>query len=137
MTHFLVRIAVEIAKAICQRQLVLELSRRAVGYVEKPEVVCLAVTRGAFDDVGGHRDRASAQLGAQAEVVPQIGVHAGGQLSQRAERPGHPRRQLRRFGLVMAVALGVFGGLFQWREPAYAPYLFAAAGFFAVVDKLF
>jgi hypothetical protein len=39
-------------------------------------------------------------------------------------------QRLRKFGLVMAVAFGIFGALFVWREKAWGPYtLYVAAAF--------
>lgn len=39
-------------------------------------------------------------------------------------------RELRKFGITMAVALGIFGSLFLWRDKPAWPYLYAAAGMF-------
>lgn len=43
---------------------------------------------------------------------------------------------LRKFGLTMAVALAIFGGLFLWRGKPVAQYLFIAAAVFAFFAAL-
>jgi hypothetical protein len=45
--------------------------------------------------------------------------------------------ELRKFGLVMACAFTVFGGLFLWRAKPVWPYLFGLAAFFLVFGLLF
>ena len=42
--------------------------------------------------------------------------------------PDARRRMLRKFGLVMAIALAVVGGLLAWRERPGAPYVWGAGG---------
>jgi hypothetical protein len=43
------------------------------------------------------------------------------------------QRELRRFGLVMAAAFAVLGGLGLWRDRAFGPYFLAAAAVFLVL----
>lgn len=45
-------------------------------------------------------------------------------------------RELRIFGITMACAFIVFGGLFLWRAKPVWPYLFGVAGFFLVFGLL-
>ncbi len=47
------------------------------------------------------------------------------------------KRELRKFGLTMAVAFAVFGGLFLWRAKPVWPYFFGIAGFFLIFGLLF
>lgn len=43
------------------------------------------------------------------------------------------KRELRKFGLTVGIALGVFGGLFLWRGREYYDILFYIAGAFILV----
>ena len=48
-----------------------------------------------------------------------------------AKTSGSNRRELRRFGTIMAVALGIIGGLLLWRERGhYFWFLILSAAFF-------
>ena len=47
--------------------------------------------------------------------------------------PAERRRMLRKFGLVMAIACGLFGGLAAWRDRSFAPYLLGLGGLFLVL----
>jgi hypothetical protein len=40
--------------------------------------------------------------------------------------------ELRKFGLIMAAAFAVIGGLFLWRHVSAWPYLFGVGGFFLI-----
>jgi hypothetical protein len=46
------------------------------------------------------------------------------------------RRALRKFGLVMAAALGVVGSVLAWRSRAGAPYVWGVAGLFLTVGLI-
>jgi len=46
------------------------------------------------------------------------------------------KRELRKFGLTMACAFAVFGGLFLWRAKPVWPYLFGVAAFFLIFGLL-
>ena len=50
-----------------------------------------------------------------------------------ATDPEERQRTLRKFGLVMAVAFGVIGGLWAWRGRLFAPYLLTIAAAFLVL----
>lgn len=41
-------------------------------------------------------------------------------------------KELRKFGITMAVAFGIIGALFLWRDKSVWPYLFGLSGFFVV-----
>jgi hypothetical protein len=45
-------------------------------------------------------------------------------------------RELRKFGITMACAFAIFGGLFLWRAKPVWPYLFVLAGFFLICGLL-
>ncbi len=61
------------------------------------------------------------------DVWPVAGEIAGPGLPAAA-----PQRVLRRFGLVMAAALALLGGLVMWKGRPAGPYLLAAAAAFAL-----
>ena len=44
--------------------------------------------------------------------------------------PGRPTRELRKFGIVMAAACGLLGGILWWHARGAWPYLAGAAGAF-------
>jgi len=46
-------------------------------------------------------------------------------------------KELRKFGLTLAVAFALFGFLFLWRGKPAAPYLLGISGFFLVFGLLF
>lgn len=46
------------------------------------------------------------------------------------QQPGKSSKELRKFGVTMAVAFGIFGGLFLWRDKSVWPHLFYLSGFF-------
>lgn len=46
-------------------------------------------------------------------------------------------KELRRFGITLAIAFGVFGGIFLWRGRLLGPYFLLASGFFFVIGLLF
>jgi hypothetical protein len=50
--------------------------------------------------------------------------------------PGARRHALRKFGLVMAAALGVVGGLLAGRGRAAAPYVWGVAGLFLALGLI-
>ena len=46
-------------------------------------------------------------------------------------------RNLRKFGLTMAVAFAVFGVLFLWREKQFWPYMFYISAFFGILGLIY
>jgi len=47
------------------------------------------------------------------------------------------KRELRKFGLTVGIALGIFGGLFLWRGRGYYDILFYIAGAFILLGLVF
>ena len=45
-------------------------------------------------------------------------------------------KELRKFGITLAIAFAIFGGLFLWRGKPAGPYLLYIAGFFFVFGLL-
>src|SRR5690349_136968 len=83
---------IQVAQAICQRDLIRDLPRRSIRHVQESDVVGVAMTGAAFDDIRSRGNCRPTDLGRQTELLlarerSRVLVHENGQLVGQLEGP--------------------------------------------------